>query len=224
LSIRVLIADDEAVVRTGLRMILESEDDIEVVAEAEDGLSAVERAGLTRPDVALMDIRMPHVDGIAACRRLLGEGNLPTRVLILTTFGDDQNVYEALRAGASGFLLKHGPADQLILGIRLVASGEALLSPSVTKRLIERFAGRPVPGAARGAELGDLTDREVEVLRLVAEGLSNSEIAERLVVSEATVKTHVTHILRKAGLRDRTQAVVLAYEAGLVEPGAPGLL
>jgi DNA-binding NarL/FixJ family response regulator len=219
LSIRVLIADDEAVVRTGLRLILESEEDIEVVAEAEDGLLAIEAARRVRPDVALMDVRMPHLDGIAATRRLVDDGALATRVLVLTTFGDDQYVYEALQSGASGFLLKHGPADQLILGIRLVVAGEALLSPSVTKRLIERFAHRPVPGAARREQLADLTGRELEVLALIADGLSNSEIAQRLVLSEATVKTHITRVFKKAGLRDRAQAVVLAYEAGLDEPG-----
>lgn len=221
MTIRVVIADDEEIVRTGLRLILEAEEDIEVVGEAGDGLEAIDAVRRAHPDVALLDIRMPHLDGIAATRRLLDSEASSTRVLILTTFGDDEYVYQALRAGASGFLLKHSPAEQLIMGIRLIAAGEALLAPSLIRRLIERFAHRPVPGAARRQELSELTNREVEVLELIARGLSNAEIAERFVLSETTVKTHVTRIFTKLGLRDRAQAVVTAYETGLIEPGAP---
>lgn len=221
MSIRVLIADDEQIVRTGLRLILETEDDIEVVGEAGDGLEAVEAARRLRTDVALLDIRMPHLDGIEATRRLVEGPASTTRVLILTTFGDDEYVYKALRAGASGFLLKHSPADQLVAGIRLVAAGESLLAPSITRRLIERFAHQPAPGAARRERLAELTDREVEVLELIGRGLSNAEIALRFVLSETTVKTHVTHLFAKLGLRDRAQAVVVAYESGLIEPGMP---
>jgi DNA-binding NarL/FixJ family response regulator len=217
MSIKVVIADDQELVRTGFRKILESELDIEVVAEAGDGSEAVEQALLRRPDVVLMDIRMPTLDGLAASRRLAGK----TRVLILTTFDLNEYVYEALRAGASGFLLKDAPADELIRAIRVVAGGEALLSPSITRRLIEEFARRPPP-SERPAALGDLTSREVEVLKLVARGLSNSEIAKELYLGEATVKTHLGRILQKLELRDRTQAVVLAYEAGLVVPGETG--
>ena len=218
MTVSVLIADDEEVVRTGLRMIVESEEDLRVVAEAGDGREAVDAVRRVRPDVALMDIRMPHVDGIAATRQITGAPANRTRVLILTTFGDDEYVYEALRAGASGFLLKHGPADQLLAGVRLVAAGEALLAPSITRRLIEQFARRPSPEVGR-QRLVELTGRETEVLALVGQGLSNHEIAERLVLSETTVKTHVTRVFTKLGLRDRAQAVVVAYETGLVQPG-----
>ncbi len=214
MTVRVLIADDQALVRTGFRKILESEPDLEVVGEAGDGGEAVEAGLLLRPDVVLMDIRMPRLDGLEATRRLAGE----TRVIVLTTFDLNEYVYEALRAGASGFLLKDAPADQLVTAIRVVAAGEALLAPSITRRLIEEFARRP-PSNARPAGLEALSPRELEVLRLVARGLSNAEIASELYVSDATVKTHVSRILQKLTLRDRVQAVVLAYESGLLQPG-----
>jgi len=214
MTIKVLIADDQALVRTGFRKILESEPDLEVVGEAGDGGEAVEAALLLRPDVVLMDIRMPRLDGLEATRLLAGK----TRVLVLTTFDLNEYVYEALRAGASGFLLKDAPADQLVTAIRVVAAGEALLAPSITRRLIEEFARRP-PSNARPAELEALSPRELEVLRLVARGLSNAEIAGELFVGDATVKTHVSRILQKLSLRDRVQAVVLAYESGLLQPG-----
>jgi DNA-binding NarL/FixJ family response regulator len=213
-TIKVLIADDQALVRTGFRKILESEPDLEVVGEAGDGGEAVEAALLLRPDVVLMDIRMPRLDGLEATRRLAGK----TRVLVLTTFDLNEYVYEALRAGASGFLLKDAPADQLVTAIRVVAAGEALLAPSITRRLIEEFARRP-PSNALPAELEALSPRELDVLRLVARGLSNAEIASELYVGDATVKTHVSRILQKLGLRDRVQAAVLAYESGLLQPG-----
>ncbi len=216
MTIKVLIADDQALVRTGFRKILESEPDLEVVGEAGDGGEAVEASLLLRPDVVLMDIRMPRLDGLEATRLLAGK----TRVLVLTTFDLNEYVYEALRAGASGFLLKDAPADQLVTAIRVVAAGEALLAPSITKRLIEEFARRPPPNA-RPADLEVLSPRELEVLRLVARGLSNAEIASELYVGDATVKTHVSRILRKLTLRDRVQAVVLAYESGLLQPGDP---
>jgi DNA-binding NarL/FixJ family response regulator len=213
-SVRVLIADDQALVRTGFRKILESEPDLEVVGEAADGAEAVERVAILRPDVVLMDIRMPRVDGLQATRQLAGR----TRVLILTTFDIDEYVYEALRAGASGFLLKDAPADQLVTGIRVVAQGDSLLAPAITRRLIEQFARRPPP-SARPDTVAELTTRELEVLRLLARGLSNAEIAHELIIGDATVKTHVARLLQKLGLRDRVQAVVLAYESGLVQPG-----
>jgi len=213
-SVRVLIADDQELVRTGFRKILEAEPDLEVVGEAADGGEAVERARLYRADVVLMDIRMPRVDGLEATRRIAGS----TRVLILTTFDVDEYVYETLRAGASGFLLKDTPADVLVSGIRSVARGDSLLSPSITRRLIEQFARRPLPNA-RPEVLAELTARELEVLRLVARGLSNAEIAQELIVGEATVKTHVARVLQKLRIRDRVQAVVVAYESGLVQPG-----
>jgi len=212
--IRVLLADDQELMRTGLRKIVESEPDLEVVGEAADGAEAISQAHLLHPDVVLMDVRMPRVDGIAATREL----SASTRVLVLTTFDLDEYVYEALRAGAGGFLLKDAPADELLSGIRVVSRGDALLAPSVTRRLIEEFAKRPRVDEA-AIRLGDLTPREVEVLRLIARGLSNGEIAEHLFVGEATVKTHVGHILGKLDLRDRAQAVVVAYESGLVQPG-----
>ena len=216
--IRVLIADDQALLRAGFRMILESEPGMEVVAECGDGAAAVELARLHRPQVALMDIRMPVLDGIRATRAIVAE-KIPTRVLILTTYDLDEYVYDALEAGASGFLLKDAPPENLIAGIRIVAAGDALLAPSITRRLIEeltRSRGRP---EAPPAALGTLTERELEVLMLIAAGLSNREMAERLFLGEATVKTHVGRILNKLELRDRVQAVVLAYEAGLVRPG-----
>ena len=220
-TVRVLIADDQALVRAGFKMILDAEDDLEVVAEAVDGLQAVELCRRLKPDVVLMDIRMPELDGIEATRRLLAQsGERPVRVLMLTTFDLNEYVYEALRAGASGFLLKDVPPEQLVVGIRAVASGDALLAPSVTRRVVEEFVRRP-PESARTPppELEELTEREREVLMLLARGLSNAEIAASLVVSDSTVKTHVTRLLAKLGLRDRIHAVVLAYESGLVSPG-----
>jgi DNA-binding NarL/FixJ family response regulator len=218
--IRVLVVDDQALVRGGFRMILDAQRDIEVVAEADDGREALEKAGELRPDVVLMDIRMPELDGLEATRRLLaGDGS--SRVLILTTFDADEYVYEAMKAGASGFLLKDVRPEQLAEAVRVVAAGDALLAPAITRRLVEQFVQRPPPGSAKPPELADLTERELDVLVLVARGLSNKEIASELFLTEATVKTHVTHILTKLDLRDRVQAVVLAYESGLVEPGAP---
>jgi DNA-binding NarL/FixJ family response regulator len=212
--IRVLLADDQALVRAGFRMILGAEPEIEVVGEAGDGAKAVSLANELAPDVVLMDVRMPVMDGIEATRGVV-VGDTAPRVLVLTTFDLDQYVYEALRAGASGFLLKDAPEEQLIAGIRIVADGGSLFAPTVTRRLIERFAGsHPMPSPL---ELDELTPRELEVLRLVARGLSNAEIAAALVVSEHTVKTHVAHILRKLDLRDRVQAVVLAYETGVAQ-------
>ncbi|MFV9671658.1 MAG: response regulator [Acidimicrobiia bacterium] len=217
--IRVLIVDDQALIRSGLRMILEAEPGITVIGEAGDGREGVEAATRQRPDVVLMDIRMPVMDGIEATRRIKASALDPKpRVLILTTFDLDEYVYAAIRAGASGFLLKDAPPDDLIHAIRVVARGEALLAPTVTRRLIEEFASRPEPDS--GTEgMDELTEREVEVLRSLAAGLSNAEIAEALFVSEATVKTHISHILAKLDLRDRVQAVVVAYESGLVRPG-----
>nr|WP_294696782.1 response regulator transcription factor [uncultured Friedmanniella sp.] len=217
MSIRVLIADDQALLRTGLRKILESEPDLEVVGEAADGLEAVESGLRLVPDVVLMDVRMPRLDGLAAARQLVGQ----TRVLMLTTFDLNEYVYEALRAGASGFLLKDAPADQLVTAIRVVAQGDALLAPSITRRLIAEFARRPL-FRTQPERLQALSPRELEVLRLVARGLSNTEIAAELYVSDATVKTHVSRILQKLNLRDRVQAVVLAYESGLLQPGGAG--
>ena len=214
--IRVLIADDQALMRTGFRMILDAQDDIEVVGEAIDGADAIRRFEALSPDVVVMDVRMPTMDGIEATRRLSALER-PARVLILTTFDLDDYVYEALRAGASGFLLKDRPPEELVAAVRVIAAGEALLAPSVTRRLIEEFARR-APTASR-AELDDLTEREREVLVLMARGLSNAEIARTLFVAETTVKTHVGRVLHKLGLRDRAQAVVLAYESGLVQPG-----
>ena len=219
MSIRVLIADDQSLVRAGFRLVLENHADIEVVGESSNGHEALFSAGRLQPDVVLMDIRMPELDGIAATREITAKHR--TRVLVLTTYDLDEYVYDALQAGASGFLLKDTPPEQLVAGIRAVASGEALLAPTVTRRLIEEFARvGPVP-KARPQELDELTQRELEVLRLMARGMSNAEIAETLVLGETTIKTHVTHVLGKIGLRDRVQAVVLAYESGLVTPGRP---
>jgi DNA-binding NarL/FixJ family response regulator len=217
-SIRVLLCDDQALVRSGFRMILETREDLEVVGEAEDGVQAIELARRRLPDVILMDVRMPRVDGVEATRRLVA-GNCPARILILTTFDLDEYVYAALRAGASGFLLKDVQPAQLVDAIRVVARGEALLAPTVTRRLLDRFAGA-LPGSpeAEPSELATLTEREREVLGLMAGGLSNAELAERLFLSETTVKTHVSSILRKLAVRDRVQAVVLAYQAGLAGP------
>jgi DNA-binding NarL/FixJ family response regulator len=219
-SLGVLIADDQALVRAGFRMILEAEEDMEVVGEATDGREAVAEARRLRPDVVLMDVRMPEVDGIEATRRLLGDDGAVVKVVMLTTFDMDEYVYDALRAGASGFLLKDVPPEQLVDGIRAVASGDALLAPSVTRRVIEEFVRRP-PDSVRTVppELAELTARELEVLKLVARGLANAEIAKELFISETTVKTHVAHVLMKLKLRDRVQAVVFAYESGLVLPG-----
>jgi DNA-binding NarL/FixJ family response regulator len=221
MTIRVLIADDQALVRAGFRMLLSAEPELEVVGEATNGRQALDAAGRLRPDVILMDIRMPELDGLEATRRLLaGVAEGAPRVLILTTFDLDEYVYEALRAGASGFLLKDAPPEQLLEAIRIVAAGDGLLAPSVTRRVIAEFARRPA--AVRPPELDELTARELEVLQLIARGLSNAEIAKELFLSETTVKTHVARVLQKLGLRDRVQAVVLAYESGLVEPGAQG--
>jgi DNA-binding NarL/FixJ family response regulator len=213
-TIKVLVADDQAMVRAGFRMLLSQEHDIEVVAEARDGREAIDKAARYHPGVVLMDIRMPELDGLQATRRILA-ADAAARVLILTTFDLDEYVYEALRAGASGFVLKDDPPEQLIAAIRVVAGGDALLSPSVTKRVIRQFAASPPPAAP--PELQELTDRELDVLRLIARGLSNAEIGAELFISETTVKTHVTHILQKLGLRDRVQAVVLAYDARLFD-------
>ena len=218
MSIRVLLADDQQLVRTGFRLILSGEPDIEVVGEAGDGATTVRNARRIRPDVTLMDVRMPEVDGIAATRQLTTQTPPPTKVLVLTTFDVDSYVYDALRAGASGFLLKSAPPEELIRAIRLIAAGEALLDPAVTLRVIEEFSRTP-ERAPEPAEVGRLTDREREVLLLVARGLSNAEIAAGLLVSEATVKSHVARLLAKLHLRDRAQAIVFAYENGLVRPG-----
>ncbi|MFF4771809.1 response regulator [Microtetraspora fusca] len=217
--IRVLLADDQALVRGGFRSILEGQPDIEVVGEAADGGEAVVAALTGDPDVVVMDIRMPRVDGIEATRRLLADGRSRARVLILTTFDHDEYVYEALRAGASGFLLKTAPPRQLADAIRTVAAGEALLAPEITRLLIEDYVRRPRPSAAAPAGLNQLTPRELEVLVMIARGLSNAEIGAALFLSEPTIKTHVTHVLAKLTLRDRVQAVVFAYECGLIRPG-----
>jgi DNA-binding NarL/FixJ family response regulator len=220
MTVRVLLVDDQALIRAGFRMILSAEEDIEVVGECADGTQAVDSVKRLKPDVVLMDIRMPEMDGIEATRRIIAsDGDPAVRVLMLTTFDLDEYVYDALRAGASGFLLKDVPADQLVQGIRLVAAGEALLAPSVTRRLIEEFSKGPRSRQERPAALEELTPRELEVFKLIARGMSNHEIADELVVSETTVKTHVARVLMKLGIRDRVQAVVLAYESGLVEPG-----
>ena len=219
MTVRLLLADDEQLVRAGFRLILESEADFEVVGEAANGSEAVELTKKLDPDVVLMDIQMPEMNGLEATRRIAAlDRHETSRVLVLTTFETDEYVYEALRAGASGFLLKRTPAADLVSGIRIVASGEALLAPSVTRRLIDQFAHRPAVTRADTGALAEITEREREVLALVARGLSNSEIAEQLVLSEGTVKTHVKHIFGKLDLRDRTQAVIFAYNVGLVEP------
>jgi DNA-binding NarL/FixJ family response regulator len=219
MTIRVLVADDQSMVRAGFRLLLSCEDDIEVVAEASNGVEAVNQAARVHPTVVLMDIRMPELDGLQATRRILA-ADQDARILILTTFDLDEYIYEALKAGASGFVLKDDPPEQLIAAIRTVAAGDALLSPTVTKRVIRQFTRIPRP--ARPRELGELSSRERDVLGLVARGLSNAEIAQELFISETTVKTHVTHILQKLNLRDRVQAVVLAYQTGLFDADASG--
>jgi DNA-binding NarL/FixJ family response regulator len=219
MTVRVLLADDEQLVRAGFRLILESEQDFEVVGEAATGGEAVALTRMLDPDIVLMDIQMPEMNGLEATRQIAALGRKETsRVLVLTTFEVDEYVYEALRAGASAFLLKRTPAADLVAGIRVVAGGDALLAPSVTRRLIDQFAQRPVAKKTGATSLEGITEREHEVLALVARGLSNAEIAELLVLAEGTVKTHIKHIFGKLDLRDRTQAVIFAYDAGLVEP------
>jgi DNA-binding NarL/FixJ family response regulator len=217
-TIRVVLVDDQAMIRTGLRMVLAAEPDIEVVGEAADGAEGVRVVTAQLPDVVLLDVQMPGVDGLEAARRLIAAG-LPTRVVVLTTFDEDEYVTEALRLGVSGFLLKVAPPEDLVAAVRTVAAGHGLLDPAVTLRVIERFAGVATPDPGRAAALGGLTDRETDVLTLLARGLSNAEIAARLYLGEATVKTHVSRLLLKLGLRDRVQAVAFAYESGLITPG-----
>jgi len=219
MSIRVLLADDQAMVRAGFRMIVESEPDIVVVGEAADGEQAVEATRRLRPDVVLMDIQMPGEDGLRATRRITERPGQPSRVVILTTFERDDYVYEALQSGASGFLLKNAPPEQLVHAVRVVAAGDALLAPSITRRIIEQFARRPIKPEL-DEQLQSLTQREREVLAMLARGKSNAELAAELFVTEGTIKTHVSSLLAKLGLRDRVQAVVVAYESGLVKPGA----
>jgi DNA-binding NarL/FixJ family response regulator len=214
MTIRVLVADDQSMVRAGFRMLLSREQDIEVVAEASNGLEAIDKAARFRPTVVLMDIRMPELDGLQATRRILAADDA-TRILVLTTFDLDEYVYEALRAGASGFVLKDDPPEQLLAAIRIVAGGDALLSPAITKRVIKQFTRIPHPAPQQ--QLDELTERELDVFRLIARGLSNAEIGRELYISDTTVKTHITHILQKLDLRDRVQAIVLAYETGLFD-------
>jgi DNA-binding NarL/FixJ family response regulator len=217
--IRLLLADDEAMVRKGLRLVLEAEDDLQVIGEAADGVEAIEETRRLRPDVILMDVRMPRLDGVEACRRLVAESD--AKVVVLTTFDLDEHLFEAVRAGASGFLLKASPPEELVAAIRAASAGNALVEPKMTKRLLDEFARRPgqPPAGHLPDRFSELTDREVDVLREMVRGASNAEIAERLYISETTVKTHVNHILSKLGVRDRIQAVVMAYDYGLVEPG-----
>lgn len=221
MSVRVAIIDDQALMRDAFTMILDAQADIDVVGDAGNGRAGVELCRRTNPDVALMDVRMPEMDGIEATRHIIGDGSLDTKVLVLTTFDLDEYVYGAMRAGASGFLLKDSPAKELVAAVRIIAEGNALLAPTVTKRLIEEFARRPEPAEAKAALPDDLTEREHEALRLLARGMSNREIAAEMFVGEATAKTHVSRLLTKLGVRDRVQAVVLAYEAGIVTPGSP---
>ncbi len=218
MTIRVVLVDDQSMIRTGLRMVLAAEPDIEVVGEAADGAAGVRVVTELEPDVVLLDVRMPGVDGLEAARRILAAG-LSTRVVVLTTFDEDEYVTAALRAGVSGFLLKVAPPEDLVAAVRTVASGQGLLDPAVTLRVIRSFAAAPSPDPARAGALAQLTERETDVLALVAAGLSNAEIAARLYLGEATVKTHVSRVLLKLGLRDRVQAVAFAYESGLVRPG-----
>jgi DNA-binding NarL/FixJ family response regulator len=219
MAIRVLLADDQAMVRAGFAMILGAQDDIDIVGEADDGERAIAEAARLAPDLIVMDIQMPKLDGVAATRAVLARGREGPRVLVVTTFDIDEYVYDALRAGASGFLLKNAPPEELVKAVRVVAAGDSLLSPKVTARLIAAFCQQPATGPAPPAALNELTPREREVLELLARGLSNDEIAERLVVTRGTIKTHVERVLMKLDLRDRIQAVVLAYETGLVTPG-----
>ena len=217
MSVRVLIADDQAMVRAGLRMILEQEPDIDVVGEADDGDRAVAIAHRTQPDVLIMDIRMPRLDGVSATRRILAELHEPPAILILTTFDDDQSLFDALRAGAAGFLLKNAPPEQLVDAVRIVAGGEGLLSTAVTRRVLAEIARHPTPTSPDRLET--LTPREIDVLKLIAAGLSNTEIADRLTISHGTAKSHVARILMKLQLRHRAEAVVIAFDTGLVRPG-----
>ena len=219
MSIRVLVVDDEQLVRTGFRAILDSQDDISVVGEADDGASAVEAAVRLTPDVVLMDIRMRSMNGLEATRAILARVPKPPKIVVLTTFDYDEYVYEALKAGASAFLLKDSPQEQLVAAVRVVMAGDALLHPSITRRLIEDFAARPTPRSGHPPELEGLSDRELEVMKLVARGLSNEEIGAKLFLAKDTVKTHVGHVLTKLSLRDRAQMIVMAYETGLVQPG-----
>jgi DNA-binding NarL/FixJ family response regulator len=218
MSIRVVLVDDQALIRTGFKMILETEDDIEVVGEASDGEQAISMTRSVRPDVVLMDVQMPTMDGLEATGRIVRDASISSRIVILTTFERDDYVFEALRAGASGFLLKNAPSEELVHAVRVVAAGDALLAPSVTRKVIEGFIRRP---ASRSNEVGlrRLTERETEILQLLATGRSNSELAAHLFVGEGTIKTHVSSVLTKLGLRDRMQAVIFAYESGLIEPG-----
>ena len=219
--VRVVIADDQGLVRSGIRLLLEAHPDLQVVGEARDGVDAVRLARDEAPDVVLMDIQMPRLDGIAATARITAFAGHAPRVLMLTTFDQDDHLYDAARAGATGFLLKTAPPEQLVTAVRAAASGEMLLAPTITRRLLEEFVRRPRPGTTVPSALAALTDREREVLRLVARGLSNADVARQLTVSEATVKSHLNRLLAKLGVRDRVQAVVLAYESGLVRPGEP---
>ena len=218
MSVRVVLVDDQALIRTGFKMILESEDDIEVVGEASDGEQAISMTRSVRPDVVLMDVQMPTMDGLEATGRIVRDANVPSRIVILTTFERDDYIFEALRAGASGFLLKNAPSEELVHAVRVVAAGDALLAPSVTRKVIEGFIRRPAH-RSNEVELRRLTERETEILQLLATGKSNSELAAHLFVGEGTVKTHVSSVLTKLGLRDRMQAVIFAYESGLIEPG-----
>jgi DNA-binding NarL/FixJ family response regulator len=218
-TLRVLLVDDEHMVREGFRLILETQPDIRVVGEADGGAAAVDAVARLTPDVVLMDIRMRGMDGLEATRKILSRSTQPPKVVMLTTFDYDEYVYDALKAGASAFLLKDSPPEQLAAAVRVVARGDALLHPTITRRLIADFARRPTPRGDRPEELRELTERELEVMRLLAKGLSNGEIAAKMHLGEATIKTHVAHVLSKLGLRDRTQAVVMAYETGLVQPG-----
>ena len=218
MSIRVVLVDDQALIRTGFKMILETEDDIEVVGEASDGEQAISMTRSVRPDIVLMDVQMPTMDGLEATGRIVRDASIPSRIVILTTFERDDYVFEALRAGASGFLLKNAPSEELVHAVRVVAAGDALLAPSVTRKVIEGFIRRPAH-RSNEVELERLTERETEILQLLATGKSNSELAAHLFVGEGTIKTHVSNVLTKLGLRDRMQAVIFAYESGLIEPG-----
>ena len=218
MSVRVVLVDDQALIRTGFKMILETEDDIEVVGEASDGEQAISMTRSVRPDVVLMDVQMPTMDGLEATGRIVRDASIPSRIVILTTFERDDYIFEALRAGASGFLLKNAPSEELVHAVRVVAAGDALLAPSVTRKVIEGFIRRPAQ-RSNEVELRRLTERETEILQLLATGKSNSELAAHLFVGEGTIKTHVSSVLTKLGLRDRMQAVIFAYESGLIEPG-----